>query len=51
MSGKYSSTYNEDFLKPIFFILSALGAGAAPKALDNTDLTIKGNACVGVVVR
>jgi hypothetical protein len=49
-SGKYSSTYNEDFLKLIFFILSALGAGAAPKALDGVVLPLEGTACFGAAV-
>jgi hypothetical protein len=47
---KYSSTYNEDFLKAIFFILSALGAREAPKAHDCIDLPTEGSACPGAAV-
>jgi hypothetical protein len=36
-------------LKPIFFILSALGAGATPKALDGVDLPLVGTTCLGAV--
>jgi hypothetical protein len=50
MFEKYLSTYNKDLLKLIFFILSALGTGAAPKALDVADVPIKGNTCVGMAV-
>jgi hypothetical protein len=37
-------------LKPVFFILSALGAEAGPKALDGADLPIKGNTYVSVAI-
>lgn len=51
--GKYLSTYSEDFLKVIFFFLSALGTGATPKELNGVDLPTEGGACpstaVGVV--
>jgi hypothetical protein len=49
-TGKYSSTYSEDFLKAIFFILSALGTGVAPKELDGVDLPTEGSACPGAAV-
>jgi hypothetical protein len=47
---KYSDTYNEDFLKTIFFTLSALGATVAPEALDNVNRLVEGGACPNVAV-
>jgi hypothetical protein len=45
---KYSNTYSAHFFIDNFFVLGALGAGAAPKALTDVDLPVRGGVCPNV---
>lgn len=47
---KYSGTYSKDFFTLKFFTFSALGTGAAPKALEGVGLPAKGEVYPGVAL-
>jgi hypothetical protein len=45
--AKALDTYSADFFIGNFFFLSALGIGAAPKALANAGSPVEGGVCPG----
>jgi hypothetical protein len=47
---KYSDTYSVDFFTCNFFCFTALGAGAASKALGGADLPAVGGVCLGEAI-